>query len=62
MTPRHFTVQQLEGSTITLSIKYIGHLFCVKFVEMLINCVLSIFSNTLLLITSCVIISAINER
>ena len=48
MTPRHFTV--LEGLTITLSIKYIGNLFCVKFFEMLISCVLSIFSSTLLLI------------
>ena len=47
MTPRHFTV--LEGSTIKLSIKYIGH--CVKFFEMLISCVLSIFSSKLLLIS-----------
>ena len=49
MTPRHFTV--LEGSTIKLSIKYIGNLFCVKFFEMLISCVLSIFSSKLLLIS-----------
>ena len=49
MAPRHFTV--LEGSTIKLSIKYIGHLFCVKFFEMLISCVLSIFSSKLLLIS-----------
>ena len=49
MTPRHFTV--LEGSTIKLSIKYIGNLFCIKFFEMLISCVLSIFSSKLLLIS-----------
>ena len=49
MTPRHFTV--LEGSTITLSIKYIGHLFFDTFFEMLISCVLSIFIIKLLLIS-----------
>ena len=49
MTPRHFTV--LEGSTIKLSIKYIGNLFCVNFFEMLISCVLSILSSKLLLIS-----------
>ena len=45
MTPIHFSV--LEG----LSIKYIGNLFYVKFFEMLISCVLSIFSRKLLLIS-----------
>ena len=49
MTPRHFTV--LEDYTITLSFKYIGNLFCVTFFEMLISCILSIFSSKLLLIS-----------
>ena len=40
---RHFTI--FEGSTITLSIKYIGYSFFV----MLISCILSIYSSKLLI-------------
>ena len=49
MIHRYFTV--LEDSTVILSIKYIGNLFCVNFFVMLINCILSIFSSALLLIS-----------
>ena len=47
--PRYCNV--LEGSTVTLSIKYLGNYFYVKFIVMLISCVLSIFNSKLLLVS-----------